>query len=387
MAYKAVVKREIIRLYNNPVGLISSFILPLILCMLICFIFSKASPQDLPIGVFNADNSKLSRTFVRNLNTLRSCKVKYQLTSLEEGKNLLVEGKIYGIIVIPKNFQRDMIRMQSPKLVFYYNNQRILIGGVISKDIRQMIFSMLIGIDAKIKNQKGIPYKTAIKQSNLINIVDHTRSNPYFNYLYLLALTAFGHLLQIAMVMTSVWSIGTEFKFGTTKEWLKEADNSIIIAFLGKVTPYFLIFIFLFTLIYFIYFVLFQVPYSGSFLAGILATIIFIITCLSLGSLFMSINGNFRYCLSASVFYVAIGFALAGITFPVMSMPLVIRMYTSIMPLNYWVQIMIDQSLRSIPYIHDLRFFIPSLGITLIALLSLYRLKKLALDKKRWFQE
>ena len=84
---------------------------------------------------------------------MSSAKVKYQLTNLEEGRQLLIEGKIYGFVVIPRNFQRDISRMQQPKLVFYYNNQRILIGGIVSKDITMMVQSMIVGLDAKIKSK------------------------------------------------------------------------------------------------------------------------------------------------------------------------------------------------------------------------------------------
>ena len=76
----------------------------------------------------------------------------------------------------------------------------------------------------------------------------------------------------------------------------------------------------------------------------------------------MSINGNFRLGLSFCAFYVAIGFALAGVTFPVMAMPPVIKAYTATMPLNYWVQVMLDQSMRGIPYIYDLKAHMRRIG-------------------------
>ncbi|MCQ2754738.1 MAG: ABC transporter permease, partial [bacterium] len=166
MSYERVVKREINRYIASPLAWIVSFIFPLLMCIIICLIFHKASPTDLPIGVFDADNSQISRKIVRDLNTLQSCNVKYRTTSLEEGHQLLIEGKIYGFIMIPKNFQRDIYRMNQPKLVYYYNNQRILIGGIITKDRTALAQSYIVALDAKMKSKKGIPYDEAIKQSN-----------------------------------------------------------------------------------------------------------------------------------------------------------------------------------------------------------------------------
>ena len=387
MAYFEVVKREIERIFARPLGWVVSLVIPLSMCLLMCLVFAKGTPVDLPIGVYNADHSELSRVFVRNLNTLQSCKVKYQVTSFKEGQDLLTEGKIYGFIAIPKNFQRDIYRLKQPQLMYYYNNQRILIGGIITKDVSAMLQSMVVGLDAKIRNKKGMPMEMAIAQANPIAIVDHINSNPYFNYLYFLALIAFGHILQINMVMISVYAIGTEFKYGTTKEWLNVADNSILMAVLGKWTPYMLIFLSTLAILTFVYYGLFGVPFSGNVLMAVVSSIIFMISCFAVGIIFISINGNFRYCLSNSAFYVAMGFAFAGVTFPAMSMPLFAKIYGSIMPLFYWIQIMLDQTFRNFPVVYDLKHLLGMIILAMLGFLALFRLKKLALDEKRWYQE
>ena len=387
MSYSDVLKREIKIFVRNPINWVVSFIMPFLMCILICFMFIKGSPENMPVAVFNQDNSDLSRMIVRNINTLPSVKVKYQVQSLTEGENLLKSGDIYGFIYIPKNFQSDIYKLKQPELVFYYNNQRILIGGIISKDINTLIQTMLVGIDVKIRMKQGVPKDIAIKQANIIQVNEHIKSNPYFNYLYFLALVAFGHILQIHFVLTIVWIIGNEYKKGTAKEWLEIADNSIIKAFLGKVTPYFIIFILLLALIYFIYYILCSVPYSGNILIGIVTSLLFVTSSISLSLLFISLNGNLRYALSAAAFYVAMGFAFSGITYPVMAMPSPARFFAATMPLYYYIQTILDQSFREIPFRYDLKFISLQILITIICLPALIILKKYAYDEKRWHQK
>lgn len=341
----------------------------------------------MPVAALDNDNSEFSRLLIRNLNTLPSCNVAYRITDLHEGKQLITEGKIYAILAIPKDFQKDLYRLKQPKLVFYYNNQRILIGGIISKDVNLMVQTMLVGIDAKIRSKKGLPMSESIKQANLIKVYEHIRSNPYFNYQYFLSLIAFGHILQIHIILTSLWALGTEFKLGTAKDWLKTANGSILIAFLGKETPYFIIFLLLFAILYFICYVYIGMPYNGNILFGLFATLVFIITCLSVGLIFIGINGNFRYGLSNAAFYVAMGFAFAGVTYPVMAMPILAKMYSSTLSLSYWVQIMIDQSFKAIPTIYDLKHILSMLVLMCLGLLFLPRIKNFAFDEKRWYQQ
>lgn len=386
MSILEVAKREIKRVCDNPIIWVVSFIMPLAMCLIICGIFSKGSPTNMPIAVLDEDNSVFSRMFVRDLETLPSCNIKYRVTSLMEGKQLLTEGKVYAFVGIPKNFQRDIYRLKQPKLLYYYNNQRILIGGIITKDVTTLVQTMMVGLDAKIRNKKGLPMEEAVKQANLIRIDDHVRSNPYFNYQYFLSIVAFGHILQIHLILAMVWALGTEFKYGTTKNWLKTADNSILIAFLGKMIPYIAIAITLFTVLYFIYFVILRIPYVGNIFFGVFSTLLFIISCYCISAIFISINGNFRYGLSNAAFYVAMGFAFAGVTFPVMAMPLIAKIYSCSLPLSYWVQVMIDQSLRQIPEIYDVKHLLSLLALMSLGLLALPRLKKLAMDEKRWYQ-
>lgn len=386
MAYLEVIKREIRRFYKRPMIWTITFFMPLFMCLLICLIFSKGSPTNLPVAVLDEDNSEISRLFVRNLDSLPSCNVKYKVTDFNQGKQLLTEGKVYAFFAVPRHFQSDLSRLKQPQLLFYYNNQRILIGGIISKDVNQMVMTMMSGINVKTRMKKGMPFDEAVKQVNLIKIDDHIHSNPYFNYMYFLSFIAFGHILQIHIMLTSVWALGSEFKYGTTKEWLKTANNSIITAFFGKMTPYFILFSFVFLFLTVIYFGFLGVPYVGNIILGMLSTFMFIFSCLCIGILFISINGNFRYALSNCAFYVATGFAFAGVTFPTLSMPVAAKMYSSLLPLSHWIKTMINQSLRNTPIIYDIKNLIPMFILALFGLIALVRLKIIAQDEKRWYQ-
>lgn len=157
-------------------------------------------------------------------------------------------------------------------------------------------------------------------------------------------------------------------------------------AVLGKWTPYFVIFLSVFTILTLLYFGIYGVPFTGSVLTTILASVLFMIACFAVGIIFISINGNLRYCLSNSAFYVAMGFAFAGITFPTMAMPLFAKIYSAMMPVSYWILIMLDQTFRKFPPIYDIKYFFGMIVISLLGFVSLIRLKKLALDEKRWYQ-
>lgn len=386
MSFSSVVTREIKRLLKNRYILGIMIVVPLVMSIMICETFKAGSPKDLPIAVLNQDNSSLSRQLVRMIQATPTCNVDFYVTDLTEGKNLIVEGNAYALIVIPKDFQRDIYRGKQPKLVFYYNNQMILIGGSISKDVTTAVQTFMTGIDLKLRMKKGISSDVAMTQVNLISVDEHVRSNPYLNYSYFLALASFAHISQILIMFVAIWAFGSEFKEGTTNEWMTAADNSIVVAAFGKLLPYFTGFSLVMFAIYLIYFGIYEAPFEGSIGFVAFATLIFIFAYQILGVMYVAITANLRLSLSCGAFYTAMGFAFAGVTFPIMAMPAFAKFYSWILPLSHYMSIMLDQVLRGIPPKYDLHSIGEIMVMICIGLAFLPRLKTVANDETKWYK-
>lgn len=386
MSFFLVVKREINRLLKNRYILIIMIVIPLVMSVMVCETFKTGTPKNLPIAVLDNDNSVLSRQLVRMIQATPTCNVDFNVTNLTEGKDLIVEGSAYALIVVPKDFQRDIYRGEQPKLVFYYNNQMILIGGSISKDVTTAVQTFMTGMDLKVRMKKGTSSDVAMTQVNLISVDEHIRSNPYLNYSYFLAFGAFAHISQILITFVTIWAFGSEFKAGTSKEWLAEAGNSIIVATFGKMFPYFVGFSLVMSAMYLIYFGVYQAPFVGSIGFVVFATLVFIFAYQILGIMFVAITANMRLSLSCGAFYTAMGFAFAGVTFPIIAMPVFAKIYSWLLPLSHYMSIMVDQVLRGIPPIYDVHSIGEIFVLTLPGLALLPRLKKFANDETKWYK-
>lgn len=385
-AFLTVLKRELKALIKRPDLLIALFTIPFITCFSIGSIFIKSAPRNLPIAILNQDNSEISRILIRMIDATPSCETKYSVTSLLEGKELIKGGKAYALVVIPRNFKRNLLKNTAPQVAYYYNNQAILIGGIISKDITTTVLTFSAGIDVKLLMKKGLPKDIAKTKVNLIGIDEHVRANPYMNYSYFLCLAGFIHTFQVLIAALACWSIGREFKHGTTKEWMKAANNSIIAAVFGKLTPFMISFLFIIAIVYLIYFVGYGVPFLGSVPFVIFATILYIFAYQITAVMFVAITSNFRLSLSSCAFYTALGFTFAGMTYPIIAMPLAANIYSFILPLRHYLAIVIDQSLRGIPYSYDWKYIGYLLFLIFIAIVFLPLLKKNAMDEKKWYK-
>lgn len=381
-----VLKREINKIKSKPMLLVIMLVVPLIISITICETFKEGSPKNLPIAVFDADNSNLSRLITRMVDATPTCEVKYGVASLEEGRRMIVGGEIYALLVIPKDFKRDVYRGTNPQLVYYYNNQMLLIGGIITKDVNIAIQTVLSGIDAKIRMKKGMPKEVAISRVNLVKVDEHIKGNPYLNYSYLISLAAFAHTFQVLIAFLAIWSIGKEFKDGTSIEWMEAGGNSILTCLTAKLLPYTLGFMFIIFLIYGIYFIGYGAPFNGNLPFLFFATFVFVFAYQAIGIMYVALTTNLRLSLSCGAFYTALGFTFVGMTYPTLAMPAFARGYSALLPLRPYLSVLIDQTLRGIPIKYDIGYIWWMLALSCLGLVCIPRLKKAANDEKTWYK-
>lgn len=380
------IKREISKIKFNKFLMVMLFIAPIVFSIVVIWTFSAGIPKNLPIAVLDLDNSDITRTITRAIDSTPSAKVRYKVENYNQGYDLIKEGKVYAIIVYPKDFKKDLNRNNTPQIVYYYNNQMILIGSIITKDIQSAVMTLTKSVDAQIRMKKGLAKDPTLSKINLIRVDEKIKSNPYLNYSYFLSYAAVAHVFQIFAVLLAVWTLGIEFKEGTTKEWLKEADNSIISAVFGKLSVYFIVLFIQMFIVYGGYVIIYGAPFEGNILFTIFSSGIFLLAYQLIGLAFVAVLSNLRFAMSVGAFYTSLGFSLAGMTFPNMGMPLFARFYSSLLPVRPYVNLLIDQTMKGFMLKYDLIYLFWIMAIGLLGTMFVPLLKKHANNEDLWYQ-
>ena len=380
------IKREISKIKFNKFLMVMLFIAPIVFSIVVIWTFSAGIPKNLPIAVLDLDNSDITRTITRAIDSTPSAKVRYKVENYNQGYDLIKEGKVYAIIVYPKDFKKDLNRNNTPQIVYYYNNQMILIGSIITKDIQSTVMTLTKSVDAQIRMKKGLAKDPTLSKINLIRVDEKIKSNPYLNYSYFLSYAAVAHVFQIFAVLLAVWTLGIEFKEGTTKEWLKEADNSIISAVFGKLSVYFIVLFIQMFIVYGGYVIIYGAPFEGNILFTIFSSGIFLLAYQLIGLAFVAVLSNLRFAMSVGAFYTSLGFSLAGMTFPNMGMPLFARFYSSLLPVRPYVNLLIDQAMKGFMLKYDLIYLFWIMAIGLLGTMFVPLLKKHANNEDLWYQ-
>lgn len=380
----AVVARELRRIRAEKIYPLLMFILPLIGFFLIVSTFQERVPHDLPVAVFDGDNTPLSRDIIRSVNAARTIQISQHISDQESAEAWLREGRGYAVLIIPEGLQSSVYSGRAHPVVAYINGQWLLPASLVSRDLLQSITTVSKRLDAAKHVAKGASVSQAAQRVNPIKTDAVALFNPHLDYVTYLVLALIPTLLQIFVMIMTVHSVGIELKRGSAGEWMDAAGGSIVRALVGKLIPYWITSAALLAIIWVILFQYLNIAIQGSIWLVLATMVLLILACQSIGIAFVALTSNLRFATSITSFYTGPAFAFTGITFPAVGMPLIARVWGLMIPLTHALSIITEQVVMGAPSSVSL----PKIGVlmlfVLLSLATLPRLKGLLLNPQCW---
>jgi ABC-2 type transport system permease protein len=309
-------------------------------------LMEEGLPSALPVAVVDMDNSAASRSLVRRLDAFAQTDVVMQTPSFTEARLEVQKGNIYGIYYIPKGFSVKAVTGQQPVLSFYTNQSSIVPGSLLFRDMK--ITSILAG--ASVGLQKGLAQgeteSRLMAQIQPVVIDTHATGNPWLNYSVYLNNAILPGILQLMILLVTVFSVSTEIKYATAHEWLRTGNNSLTVCLLGKLLPHTALFTavaFAFALVLYGYC---SFPLNSGW-APMLAALFLLVTASQAMGVFMV--GTLpvpRLGLSLAGLFGMISFSIIGLSYPVSSMHPSLQALSNLFPIRHYFLIYVDQALN-----------------------------------------
>lgn len=379
-----VFKREMMWISREPSFILMTVVLPLVMFFFFVSMFSQGVPRDIPIGIIDSDNTKLSRELVRKLNSVPSIEVTHSISNLEEGRKLLIQGKIYSLLYIQKDFESKAARGLSSEIIHYYNNENQLVGGTIFKDVTATVRDLSGEILRDNLLRKGMSQSQTEAMAEPIAVNAHVLFNPYTNYMYYLLSGILPTMLQFFIILTTIYTIGIELKKSTIQSAMKTGGGSVITVLSGKLLPYTIIFSIMGMFMLTLMFKYLGFPLQGNVYLIIGATFLFVLAYQAVGLLFIGLTGNLLQAMLNASFYSSSAFTFTGMTYPMIAMYWPAKVWAQFLPLTHYLNIIVEQAFRSSPMSVTAKSFIPLILFLLIPLLVLPRMKTLFTDERMW---
>jgi ABC-2 type transport system permease protein len=146
------------------------------------------------------------------------------------------------------------------------------------------------------------------------------------------------NIILLVTLMLTALSIVREKEIGTMEQIMVTPIRPLELM-LGKTIPFGLVGLFDMALVTTVALLLFRVPFRGSMLVLLLATILFLLTTLGAGLFLSTVSSTQQQAMISSFFFFQPAFMLSGFTFPIRNMPEPVQWMTLLNPMRYFMDI------------------------------------------------
>lgn len=381
-AFFLVLKRELARITSRRLYFGVCIILPLFCIFFMNTIFGSGGMENIPIGIVDMDQTSTSRQISRTLSTIPTAKTTKYYSDPKAAREATVKKEIYAYVVIPKNLESDLLGKRDATIPYYIHYALLSVGVEMEAALETVLAEVSLAPMVGAGTAAGTDQDRIESVILPVSFEAHPLFNPSLDYSIYLTNPFFFVLLQIIIILVTMYVLGSEIKFKTADEWLKTADMNIFIAVTGKLLPYTIMYIIMAILGNFVMFNISNIPLSASFLFVNLITALFIIATQAFGVFIFSLFPALSIIISVASMVGSLGATLSGVTFPVFAMPPPVYYSSFLFPIRHFIEINQNILYGNYGFAYSWQHIGILLIYVLLALLILPRLKNATLSHK-----
>ncbi len=321
------VKKEFHHVLRDPKTLMILFGLPIVQIMIFGFALTN-EVKNSKIVVLDQSKDASALQLLNKIEASRYFEIEKSVTSRDEMEEAFKEGKIKMAIVIPDQFQHDLLHDNKATIQIISDatdpNTANMLNTYVNSIINDFQSSLMQGTN--------IPYRIIPEIKMLYN--------PQLKGVHNFVPGVMALVLMLVCVMMTAIAIVREKETGTMEILLVSPFQPLMVI-VAKTIPYLILSLVNVTMILALSVLVLDLPINGSLGLLFAVSTLFIITCLSLG-MFISVKTQTQ---QAAMLISLVGMLLptllfSGFMFPIENMPLPLQIVSNIVPAK-WYYIMI----------------------------------------------
>nr|WP_321452760.1 ABC transporter permease [uncultured Carboxylicivirga sp.] len=316
------------------------FVATLLYPALYAFVYQKEAIDELPVAVIDHDNTQTSRKLVTMLDASGDIKVAEKINDFQQAEQLFLNKKIYGIITIDNDFEKQVFKGEQVHLGVYCDGSYIMHYKKVMTAATQVGLTFGAGVQAKKLMMRGTPKSQLMAQISPVNLV----SKPLFN-----STGGYGTYLMppiMVLVIQQLLLIGIGMIGGTHRE---HNNGKYVISetikkrgwdswFIGRALSYFIIFMLVAYYLFVLTFKWFSFPIHGNSWNVMILMIPMVLASIFLA---MWISTYFYFRVQSMMLFLFSSFIflfLSGISWPTEAFPSFFKWFAQILPSTHGIQ-------------------------------------------------
>ncbi len=330
----AVAKKEFIQIWRDPRSLGLALIIPVILIVLFGYGLSL-DIQDIPMAIWDRDNSKLSVDFIRDFRNSPYFKIIGYYDNYRDIQRLIDKGDAMMGLIIDKDFSKQLLS-RSPAQV------QLLLDGSDSNTAQiasGYAQSVVMAYNTKIL-VKAIEDSGNIVNSTPIDLRPRVWFNQGFESKYFIIPGLIAIIMMIIAALLTSLTVAKEWERGTMEQLIATPVRGGELI-LGKFAPYFAIGMFDLLVAVLTGRFIFAVPLRGNVILLFILSGVFLTGALALG-IYISVAAKNQLLASQMAMLTSFlpTFLLSGFTYEIFNMPKFVQAITYFIPARYFIVIL-----------------------------------------------
>jgi len=323
---KAIAKKEVLQIWRDPLSLAMAFIMPVLLLLIFGYAITL-DVNNLTTIVYDADRTSVSRELMAELTASGYFTIVRHAERQREIDAWLDDGRARVAVSIPPDFARTLSTGHSPQL-------QVLVDGSDSNTA-----TIALGYLSALTDIYG----QRISGGRAAPLID-----PRVRVWYNPELKSRNFIIPglIAVIMMVIAALLTSLTFA--REWERGTMEQLIATpvrpaevVLGKLVPYFLIGFIDMVITVLMAVFLFEVPLKGNvFILGVVSGV-FLFGALGLGIVISIVTRSQLVASQISMVATFLpAFLLSGFMFAISNMPVLLQMFSRLIPARYFVSVL-----------------------------------------------
>ena len=294
--------------------------------------YSHEVLRDVPVAVVDMDHSQLSRRLIRMMDANELLRIASFPTSLTEARDQFFRGSVNGIVVIPRDFTKNILRKQQAVVAAYCDASYFLLYRQVLTGVLYATGTLSAGIEVKRMMAKGFTTEQAMTARDPVPLLSYPLFNPSGGYASYVVPPVLMLILQQTLLI-GIGMLGGTVRERKGRHFLipEEQSAGVVSLLLGKSAAYLSLYI-IHAVYFFVVLRLYQFPQRGEPVELFLFMLPFLTAVIFLGLTIAALFRNREISMVALLFTSIPVLFLAGFSWPPESIPQWLRILSFMLP-------------------------------------------------------
>lgn len=323
-AFRAILIKEFRHIFRDSRTLVLILTMPIVLVILFGYTI-KNEITNTKIAVLDYSHDTYSKLFIKKMTASTYFQIVKVLNSEKEIEQAFQQGLIHMAVVIPRDFEENIIRKKHSEIQLIIDASNINIATTLDSYGRQITFAFQKEINQLLTNMQAFE----------INVNMQYNSRLESAYMFIP-----GNIALIMIIVTALMTSITLSREKETGSWRMLAITPVrqLTMVIAKIIPYMIISLICTIIVILLGIFMFKMPMEGSIALLTLVCILFMLTACAIGvliSVFTKTQQVAMILCMLGLFLPAL--LLSGFIFPIENMPVVIQLISHIIPTKWFI--------------------------------------------------